>query len=201
MGFFILSIGYRLRSDDNKMAKYEISISEIAQRLYVVGGYSYEKISDLLEIPQSQLLRWSNTWATQRKKYCRSMAGIEVYKADLYLKVLAGLDDALDKKDSKLIYPLTRMLEIFTKSEGTQSEAVAKVDTPEEAVTALWTALGTQIGMMAVTPGNGDTKEIERLLKVIDQIKTDYGVKDDSIQTATTLSEETKQKVRDMYGL
>jgi len=178
---------------------YSWEVRESAEELYIIDGYTYEKVADATGVSISQIKRWGldsvPTWTERRREYRQAQTSV---RRNVMLAKAKLIESVIDSEDPQKAYAFSALVssskaindEARERNQGTARQQPAEQfsDTettagqPVDMMTELRRAMDNKISSMLTEPG----------------ALTATAIKD--LQQAMTLVEKLKAKMAEQAG-
>lgn len=177
---------------------------ETAENLYIIGGHTYAQVAAQTGVSVSQIQRWSDdgNWRERRREYRQAHTLIRenVVKAQLSL-----IQDVLETKDPQKAYAFSSIvtsgkgLAQATAEQAQEAAPAREINTRADADAALKEAVLLKVNKLLAAPDGVTRKGITELAELLDWLMP--GANGDDRGSGKELSEETKQRIRMLYGV
>lgn len=175
-----------------------------AEDAYILDGLTYDQVAARTGVSVSQVKRWGaeGDWPARKKEYRDALSGIKRDTVRLRQKLL---EQALSTLDPQSVYAAARMEQVAAAAGKSGSTVPADVpaditiETPQQAVEALQSAMEQRIGRMA--GGNIDLaglKQVQQCMDLIEKLKSKYAP---AASTKKSLTEKQLKEIREQLKL
>lgn len=196
---------------------YDFETRDRAEDLYICQGLTLEQVASTTGVSLSQVKEWSTTdnWRERRDEYRLALREIKMDTVRLRQKLIKKALDTLNPQYAYAAANVERMAHQVAPKPGAAGEnpelpelrempePPTEIRTPEQAVAALQEAAAAKLVIMLSRPGELDRKALkdyQDMLTLIDELKNKYAPQEAG-RAKTDLDDETKQRIRDIYGL
>ena len=196
--------------------QYDFETRDRAEDLYICQGHTLEQVAASTGVSLSQVKEWStaDSWRERRDEYRQALREIRTNTVKLRQKLI---EKALADLDPQRVYAaasMERVAQLAEKASSAKkqedlpeapspSEITREIRTPEQAITALQEAAEARLNLLLSRPGElslAALKDVQKVLTLIDELKSKYAPQEAG-RAKTDLDDETKQRIRDIYGL
>jgi DNA-binding transcriptional regulator YiaG len=184
-------------------------IRERCEDMAIVEGATLEQIAKSEGVAIATLKTWSSAdkWVERRKEHLNAIKSIKQGTAELRKRMLAKAIGTLDPQDVYAVARIERASQLTDKAqpEAEQTPITREINTPEDAIAALYEAIQARVNLVLARPDRLDlkaVKDMKQSLELIDQMRSQFINSKDTDTSSKTLSPETLKKIREeVYGL
>ncbi len=174
-----------------------------AEDLYVLDGHTLDEVSELTEIPQATIYRWSvkYEWVEKRTEIRQAESDRRMDQVRLRAK-LVNLALNADAPKPLDIFAVAKLEEVALAAQklaleesqvkNVEAVGVPAISTPEQAKNALYEAVVGKIAVMLTDPSKLDLKSLKDLRGALDYLQPA-----EDKTTRKGISKETAQEIID----
>lgn len=184
---------------------YSAEVRERARNLYVVEGYTFERLGEETGVNASTLWRWAQQdgWRAMRDDLRADLDDIRVNTIHLRKKLIKGVLESLeDKVDPMKIFAVSSLESAAAKlakddqAGELQTTVTRKIETMGDAADALHDVVELKLNRLLSRPEAVSLKEIKDMkaaLALVEELKNLYAAP----ETAKDVTEEDRQTLLD----